>query len=969
MLTEIEKLLETKTAGKKSDVFFTQWQMARKYVPQVLNTISQVFPHYSLHDRSHSETIIYIIGRIVGLKTLEKMSAIDLWMILCAAFYHDVGMAVYSNEKIDFFQDEKFIEFLKTIQSTESSSLHDYSKCFEIKDNKIYYKNDILSAQNYDAARFLLAEFVRKKHGERANDSMHSDMSINLPGSPIPKRIIDVLGNICYAHTQSFDKVMELPFCEDGIDHEDCHPRYIACLLRLGDLLDIDNNRFSEVLLQTLPSIPIDSIWHKNKHMSIKHLQINETKIEARAECDNYDVADITNRWFSMIDSEMYNQMKNWNDIVPDASYGFLPTLGKLDVLLKDFDTINGKERPGFKIDSSRAIELLQGAGLYNEPHQCIRELLQNSVDATLLRVFVESEQMGGHFTNKEEFCNKCKDYPIRVSIKKERIEKDNIDWSIRISDCGIGMSKNDLVYLTTTGGSIKNLEKRKIVERMPEWMRPSGTFGIGFQSVFLLTDIVKMETRKWNKEDVLNVTLYNPAKEKEGAVLIQTSKVEHKPFGTSLEFEIVRESVPDISYIPSWYTKANQVFSSYDFINDDSMDVDIAKIVDEISKFAFASYVPVYIELDGQDEVLLNKEGETPFKYFLEENGLEVSVPTVKRFDDYDCDYQKRFSTVYYRNQNVLHGSFSMHFLVFQINIFSGNAKDILTLNRDDIRSDYYPILRKKIMDSVLDVLSKHYDEFDEDVKQYASMFVDFYANDEQKKVLFGGKLPTEWKRILVRREDYQKTMEDILKYKTIILNNNNEYEYDVKLVQENNNTLEIYYSRYGYAYYNYFDGLVDFITYKTENHKLKYCTKGKAKACIELSKGKSEVIIDDWSMWFKHFLITKEYDDDYARNLMPCVDKYKTLRIKGGAVLSRYDDFTFRDVKQEYPKMICPYLKVFKEGNQRNLKVSVSDRLYQFVYNNRFDESVTMDQIKETYQLFLDDMQQYVESFLENT
>ncbi|MBQ8020048.1 MAG: hypothetical protein IJ263_06575, partial [Paludibacteraceae bacterium] len=137
MLTEIEKLLETKTTGKKSHVFFTQWQMAKDYVPQVLNTISQVFPHYSLHDRTHSETIIYIIGRIVGLKTLEKMSSIDLWMILCAAYYHDVGMAVYSNEEIDFFQDEKFIEFLKTIQSTESSSLHDYSMCFDIKDNKV----------------------------------------------------------------------------------------------------------------------------------------------------------------------------------------------------------------------------------------------------------------------------------------------------------------------------------------------------------------------------------------------------------------------------------------------------------------------------------------------------------------------------------------------------------------------------------------------------------------------------------------------------------------------------------------------------------------------------------------------------------------------------------------------------------------------------------------------------------------
>ena len=956
MLIEIERLLETKTSGKKSHVFFTQWQMARDYVPQVLNTISQVFPHYSLHDRTHSETIIYIIGRIVGLRTLEKMSSIDLWMILCAAFYHDVGMAVFSNEKMDFFQDEKFIEFLKTIQSIESSPLHEYSECFEIKDNKVFYKKDLLSAKNYDAARFLLAEFVRKKHGERANDSMHSDMSINLPGSPIPKRIIDMLGSICYAHTQSFDKVMELPFCEAGIDHEDCHPRYIACLLRLGDLLDIDNNRFSEVLLQTLPSIPIDSIWHKDKHMSIKHLQINEIKIEARAECDDYDVADITNRWFSMIDSEMYNQMKNWNDIVPDVSYGFLPTLGKLDVVLKGFDTINGKERPSFKIDSSRAIELLQGAGLYNEPHQCIRELLQNSVDATLLRVFIESEQNGVAIKNKEEFCEKCKNNPIKVSIRKEKVDQDNIDWSIKISDCGIGMSKNDLLYLTTTGGSNKNAEKKKIIERMPEWMRPSGTFGIGFQSVFLLTDIVKMETRKWNKEDVLNVTLYNPAGEKEGAVLIQTSDGNQKSFGTSLEFDIIRKSIPDRWSVSSGQTMTNHVISSYDFINDESLDLDVAKIIDEIRQFAYASYIPIYIIVNDNDEFLLNKNGEKAFDYYLEEKGLELSVSA----SDYYFMFNKG-NEIYYRNQIVSQARFSLNYLSFQINILSGDAKEILTLNRDNIQSDYYPKLRKTIMEAAYEVLGKHYFEFDEELKKNASMFIDYYFTDEQKKSMFEGVLPTEWKCLRVGGRSSEKTMEDVLKYKTIILNDSySDYRPDLELVyiEKDENTLEIAYSNY--------NELIDFITYKTENHRLKYYTNEKDKVCVELTKGDSEVIIDNWDEWFKHYLLR----NNYSRCLMPCVHEFKVLRIKDGINNMGYGDFTFENVKQKYPQMICPYIRVFKEGyhHPQNLKVSISDKLYKYVYDNRFDESVTMEQIKETYKRFLDDTKQYVESFLEN-
>ncbi len=952
MLTEIEKLLETKTTGKKSHVFFTQWQMARDYVPQVLNTISQVFPHYSLHDRTHSETIIYIIGRIVGLKTLEKMSSIDLWMILCAAFYHDVGMAVYSNEKIDFFQDEKFVEFLKTIQSTDSSPLHEYSKCFEIKDNKVYYKNDILSAQNYDAARFLIAEFVRKKHGERANDSMHSDMSINLPGSPIPKRIIDVLGNICNAHTQSFDKVMELPFCEAGIDYEDCHPRYIACLLRLGDLLDIDNNRFSEVLLQTLPSIPIDSIWHKDKHMSIKHLQINETKIEARAECDNYDVADITNRWFSMIDSEMYNQMKNWNDIVPDVSYGFLPTLGKLDVELKGFDTINGKERPSFKIDSSRAIELLQGAGLYNEPHQCIRELLQNSVDATLLRVFVESEQKGEAIKNKEDFCEKCKNNPIRVSFRKEKVDQDNIDWTIKISDCGIGMSKNDLLYLTTTGGSNKNVEKKRIIERMPEWMRPSGTFGIGFQSVFLLTDIVKMETRKWNKEDAFKVTLYNPAGGKEGAVLIQTSDGNQKSFGTSLEFEIIRKNIPDRWSVSMSRCVARQVISSYDFVNDESLDVDVAKIIDEINKFAYASYIPIYIKMDDQNEVLLNGNQTNRFDYFVEEEGLEMSISSSN-------DNSTR---VYYRNQIVSMSNLSFNYLSFQINILSGDAKTILTLNRDKIQSEYYPILHKKVFDAAVSILSKHYNELDEELKKYASMFIVYYLNEEERKKLFDGYALDEWKQLVIDNKT-KLSLEKIIQYDSIIINESMHLMDETNLIMKDEHTIEIVTNVYK-------SEALDFITSKMENNKLRYYTEAVENGkviYVELKKGNSEVEIDDWETWFKSYI----YQDNYSRNLMPCVEEYKELRIKKNCFPRGFGDHTFNRIKKDYPVMICPYIRCAGNGNSNSqshkLKESVTENLYKMVYDNRYDESVTLEQIKETYQRFLDDTKQYVENFLE--
>ena len=37
-------------------------------------------------------------------------------------------------------------------------------------------------------------------------------------------------------------------------------------------------------------------------------------------------------------------------------------------------------------VDTDKAMELLRGAGIYEGAYQCIREVLQNAVDATLLR-------------------------------------------------------------------------------------------------------------------------------------------------------------------------------------------------------------------------------------------------------------------------------------------------------------------------------------------------------------------------------------------------------------------------------------------------------------------------------------------------------------------------------------------------------------------------------------------------------
>ena len=161
MVNRIEKLLFEKTETKRSHILCSQWGIAKEYVFDVLSTISHVFPHYRLHDRTHSESIINNIIRIMGVDMLDKMTATDLWLLLCSAYYHDLGMAVTAIDKELTISNSDFVNFIKDIQEDNTSSLYIHANYFEIKDNKIFYKNNELKSYNYYSSRLLLAVFIR----------------------------------------------------------------------------------------------------------------------------------------------------------------------------------------------------------------------------------------------------------------------------------------------------------------------------------------------------------------------------------------------------------------------------------------------------------------------------------------------------------------------------------------------------------------------------------------------------------------------------------------------------------------------------------------------------------------------------------------------------------------------------------------------------------------------------------------
>lgn len=70
---------------------------------------------------------------------------------------------------------------------------------------------------------------------------------------------------------------------------DDDYPCFVAAMLRLGVLLDLDNGRFpawfSKEVAQNKNIIPKLSILHFGKHEAVSHLLITPDKIEITAHC------------------------------------------------------------------------------------------------------------------------------------------------------------------------------------------------------------------------------------------------------------------------------------------------------------------------------------------------------------------------------------------------------------------------------------------------------------------------------------------------------------------------------------------------------------------------------------------------------------------------------------------------------------------------------------------------------------
>lgn len=967
-----QRLQKLKDERDELKPYYEFWLHSKRYLSEVLNTISHVFPHYTLHDASHSHMILDNVVSFLGKKVVDEWSAGDCWLMLMASYCHDCGMFVSADAKEKLFHmeyGEPFRKFIEACQEDENCSMHKVAIFFKIKGNSIYFDSDKqLTAESYEYLKILIAEYIRRTHADRVEDFLDKAEK-DLGYYQIPKRLLCVVKKICQCHTKSQDEVLKIPFAEKFIDSV-CHPRYVTALLRLGDVLDIDSTRIPKTVLDALSYIPKDSRWHLSMNMSLTHLRIDEKIVEITAETKDRKTAELATGWFGMIESEIQFQLNQRYNIMP-KQYGYtLPQVGTMNVQLMGFDDLDGKKYPKFEVDTDRAMHLLEGSDLYDHPAQCMREVFQNAVDATYLRIYCEHFR-GKNITNNSfsEFCSFCANSEYKISVdvtyEEERLK-------FKISDNGIGMDKEDLRFIARVGSSSKNIDKEKIIKAMPDWMRPSGTFGIGFQSLFLMTDEIKLTTHKWNTDITYEVNLYKPESKSEykGNILIKTRK-DSGVCGTTIEFDIPKER-----WFEEWENSHGNSF-------EEALKFEI---MDRLESYMQATWLNVDYNFTALSLKRNSLSKKQKFGKLYEVRGSEETYYIQVAFNE----ITKRPLEIFYRNQRVEDAKIYLErctAIPIAVNILFKQASDVLGMSRNVLKEKSAAVLKHLINEAILLFLEEQTNKQLSDLQRgLISMMLKW--NKKQIAKLEGEE---PWKLLEIR---YQCQESDkVARRKTTTLKELMSNVQKIKLerlpfypqdritmelkTEEGQNEKEKRIVIIGLNKLPRYKDINKFIEYIVSNeccHKIMlqgnkwylYNVTSKKHSIIVLakySKKKGGKIVDETKEQYLTFYVNHMKHYLMKRNgYLPCPKEYVQLEVNQQEIVKiASEDKWFPYTEINYPMMLSPF--VLEENEDKlEIKSALSDEFYERVLKE-LKSSLNVDEVKLLYKDFVDEWNEAVE------
>lgn len=399
------------------------------YAKSFLSRIPAMFSNYTNHDIGHSARVAdYMVALLP--QPLDKYNDTELVIMLYSAIFHDIGMVVSETEG-----------------DLDSARQDDIRKTHHIRTEKFLNGHN----EKYDCF------------------NIDNEGSINFKS---------LVATIARSHGEDFSWIEKNLKQKECFGNDTVNPRFIACLLRLGDYLDFDSKRTPYHLFNFLNLSTISSDEWK-KHFSITNYnKIENQRIFFYGNCEEPDIFLGILHYFNLIEKEI----KNAKSLLSNDEEKYKLTIEDKvlnQILHNSFDSVDLQ----FLMDYISISNLLMGENLYSDKKSALREIIQNSMDAVSLRKEI---------AEKNEIA-----YTPEIKIV---IEEDKVS----IQDNGIGMTLSDVKnYFLNIGHSFYRSADFKDLSLT---YKPISHYGIGFLSSFLLSDSISVKTTSYKEPKVCNV-------------------------------------------------------------------------------------------------------------------------------------------------------------------------------------------------------------------------------------------------------------------------------------------------------------------------------------------------------------------------------------------------------------------------------------------------------------------------------
>lgn len=499
----------------------------RDSVAEWLTYIPQSFPHYTRHTVEHSDEVVHQLSKLLyhehaaASDPVVKLSGIEAFVLLSAAYLHDAGMVCSDRERMEIVNSDAWKEW-----TTNSKSAQERLKA--ISDLRATAVGDQQLTRNLMAdvqLRFLVSEFVRRVHHERTarlvtgSDAHWRSLLLD------DVMVVEAVANVCRAHglrTNELDDDHSFPDRRD-MRGERVNLRFLAIMLRLADLLDFRTDRACPLLLNAACPLPPDSYAHWSASNTIRHKMVAPDRIEISAECSSQDEHRVLLDWCTWLEEEASSASRLMAAARrhPQWKPPLVSTRGTNRTI-----SIEPSEHATYvfsewklQLDEDAVFERLI-RDLYDHPLAYVRELVQNALDTNRCRMYVDLRQAGSPVPEypTQVPADTRENYPVRVALEEHKIVNPlNGETESRqvlvVEDHGMGMDDGTIKrHFLQIGRSYYTTEEFR---RRFSFVATS-RFGLGFLSVFNVSDQVTVDTfpiASSGETKPLRMTLTGPRK------------------------------------------------------------------------------------------------------------------------------------------------------------------------------------------------------------------------------------------------------------------------------------------------------------------------------------------------------------------------------------------------------------------------------------------------------------------------